>query len=122
MKVAFARERPDVLLQLSPTDGFAFPSGHSTGASAVYGALAVIVITRFPRVRTPLVMACIAIVGIIGISRAYLHVHFPSDVVAGWGIGLMWPLLLKPLVLGRGFRRRTISRAELEADGVATDG
>jgi membrane-associated phospholipid phosphatase len=118
MKVGFARPRPELLLQLSPTDGFAFPSGHSTGAAALYGALAIVVITRFPKVRVLVVSLCVFLVGLIGLSRAYLHVHFPSDVVAGWGVGLLWPLLLKPLVLGRGFRQKAIAGVELEADGV----
>jgi membrane-associated phospholipid phosphatase len=104
MKALYRRERPDVTLRLSQTTGFAFPSGHAMASAAIYGALAVVAFTRFPGIQWRALAACTALVGSIGASRAYLHVHYPSDVLAGWGLGLTWPLWLhRPLLVQRFF-------------------
>lgn len=115
LKAIFARMRPD--LALYEASGFAFPSGHSMVAAATYGAIAIVTMTRFPRLRWPVVTACAVLVGLVGASRAYLHVHFPSDVVAGWALGITWPLWLKPLAIGPGFAPRRIPAEELTTDG-----
>jgi membrane-associated phospholipid phosphatase len=81
------------------------------------GRIAIITITRYPRLRWPVVAASALLVGLVGGSRAYLHVHFPSDVLAGWALGLTWPLWLKPLAIGRGFTPSHIRTEELTSDG-----
>lgn len=103
MKALYRRERPDVKLRLSQTTGFAFPSGHAMASAAIYGALAVVAFTRFPGIKWRALAACTALVGSIGATRAYLHVHYPSDIVAGWGLGLTWPLWLHRPLLERRF-------------------
>jgi undecaprenyl-diphosphatase len=105
LKAIFERARPDELLRLAGASGFAFPSGHSMGAAAVYGALAIVAFTRFPRVKWPAIAACAAIVAGVGVSRAYLYVHYPSDVLAGWALGFTWPLWLKHPLLTRPWPR-----------------
>lgn len=117
-KALFARPRPELALQVVGAKGFAFPSGHSMVSASTYGALAVIAASRFPSIRWPALGACALLVVAIGASRAYLHVHFPSDVLAGWALGLGWPLWLKPLVLGRGFVAEHVEPEDLAADGV----
>jgi membrane-associated phospholipid phosphatase len=98
LKLAFGRARPDSSLQLSRTTGFAFPSGHSMTSAAIYGGLAMVVARRYPRL-TPVVNAsCGLAVLAVGSSRAYLHVHYPSDVVTGWALGLAWPVSLNGLL------------------------
>jgi undecaprenyl-diphosphatase len=121
LKLVFARPRPDELLRVVTTEGYAFPSGHSMVSAAVYGALSIIVIARFPKHRWSLVTGCILLVGAIGVSRAYLYVHYPSDVLAGWALGLTWPLWLKSAILGHGFRPETVRDTDLVADGVNPD-
>lgn len=119
LKALFSRERPDAVLQLVGSSGFAFPSGHSMMGAAVYGAVGVVMAARYPRLRWLGVAVCALVIVAVGVSRAYLYVHFPSDVVAGWALGISWPLWLKPLVLGHGFRSPTRSmdvEAELEAE------
>lgn len=118
LKWTFSRERPDALLQVVPAEGYAFPSGHSMGSAAVYAAIALIAATRFPRYRAPVITACAIMALGVGFSRAYLFVHYPSDVLAGWGLGLTLALWLKPALLGPGFRPPTVPAQELAQDGV----
>ena len=104
LKALYRRERPDVTLRLSQTAGFAFPSGHSMASAAIYGALAMVAFARFPALKWRALAAASTLVGAIGASRAYLHVHYPSDIIAGWGLGLTWPLwLYRPLLQRRFF-------------------
>jgi membrane-associated phospholipid phosphatase len=103
LKSLYRRERPDVNLRLSQTTGFAFPSGHAMASAAIYGALAVVAFTRFPAWKWRALAACAGLSGAIGATRSYLHVHYPSDVIAGWGLGLTWPLWLYRPLLGRRF-------------------
>lgn len=115
LKMLFARIRPD--LAIYEAAGFAFPSGHAMASAATYGAIAIIAITRYPSLRWPVTVMSAVLVGGVGLSRAYLHVHFPSDVLAGWALGLTWPLWLKPLAIGPGFITSHIPEEELEDDG-----
>lgn len=102
LKALYRRERPDVQLRLSQTAGFAFPSGHAMASAAIYGALAVVAFARFPTIKWHALGVTTALVSAIGATRAYLHVHYPSDVIAGWGLGLTWPLwLYRPLIRRR---------------------
>jgi undecaprenyl-diphosphatase len=99
LKLAFGRARPDASLHLSRTTGFAFPSGHSMASAAIYGAIAIVASTRYPKIAWAANTVCGVIVLGIGASRAYLHVHYPSDVATGWALGLSWPVSLQPLIL-----------------------
>jgi undecaprenyl-diphosphatase len=90
LKALFHRARPDVALRLAAAGNYSFPSGHSLGSAAVYGALALVVAVCFPRLRLPALLTCVALVCVIGLSRLYLHVHYPSDVLAGWALGGVW--------------------------------
>ncbi len=89
LKVAIRRERPELLDPLIVERGFSFPSGHSALGMVAYGILAVLVSrSRLPRPwRTAIVIGLGALVALIGISRVWLGVHFPTDVIAGWVAG-----------------------------------
>jgi undecaprenyl-diphosphatase len=89
LKVAIRRERPDLLDPLIVERGFSFPSGHSALGMVAYGILAVLVSrSRLPQPwRTIIVIGLGAIVALIGISRIWLGVHYPTDVIAGWVAG-----------------------------------
>ncbi len=70
---------------------WSFPSGHALHATVIYGFLAVLLATRLPQDRRWLVYAVtIVLVLLIGFSRLYLGVHWFSDVVTGWVLGLLW--------------------------------
>jgi membrane-associated phospholipid phosphatase len=89
LKVAIARERPDLLEPLVVEHGFSFPSGHSALGMVAYGILAVLVSrSRLPAPwRAVIIVALGALVALIGISRIWLGVHYPTDVIAGWVAG-----------------------------------
>ena len=72
--------------------GFSFPSGHSTSAVGTFGALAAA--TRNPGMRR----VCIAVAVLVPVSRMYLGVHTPMDVLVGSGLALMLVFLLRPML------------------------
>lgn len=118
IKVAIARERPDLIDAIVSEPGYSFPSGHSALGMVGWGILAVVVSrTRLPRaVRLALVAVMAVIVVLIGVSRVYLGVHYPTDVIAGWTLGGVIVLLYERLT-------RTVSRepaaAAVDADPAA---
>ena len=94
IKLAFDAPRPTMIQSVIETTGTSFPSGHAAGAMALYGALAMMTRSRL------LVLACIGMMLATGLSRVWLGVHWPSDVVAGWAVGLMWLAILAWLMPG----------------------
>jgi undecaprenyl-diphosphatase len=87
-KLVFGRDRPDLWLSLAPEKTFSFPSGHAMGTMALAAAL--VSLSWSSRWRWP-VLGCGALfVFLVGLSRPYLGVHFPSDILAGWAASLAW--------------------------------
>jgi undecaprenyl-diphosphatase len=109
MKLVFARPRLEVIAQMPGS--WSFPSGHTMSATGFAVALAIVLWpTRWRRLA--LVAATVYAVG-IGLSRLYLGVHYPSDVVAGWAlsiavVGVTWLALwdrLEPTRSGSAYDR-----------------
>jgi undecaprenyl-diphosphatase len=102
LKHLVARGRPPVADRLMAESSWSYPSGHSLGSTAVLGVLAVVVTTRMTaRAHRVLVAVAAALVVVaIGVSRVYLGVHWPSDVLAGWLVGGLW-LALCVVVTGK---------------------
>jgi len=92
LKASFDRPRPDVGSAVPLPDSAAFPSGHAAGGAASLGALAVLAAERIPdrRARTWTWSAVVAGGVAVGLSRIALNVHYVTDVLAGWCIGLAW--------------------------------
>lgn len=88
-KLLVARQRPELLEPVVVEHGFSFPSGHSALGMVAYGVVAVLVWrSTLPRAaRTTSVIALGALIVLIGVSRVYLGVHYPTDVLAGWTTG-----------------------------------
>ncbi len=94
LKHEVGRPRPTIVPHLVDASGLSFPSGHSAGSAATYltlAALATQVVDR-EAVRRYLIAVALLLVGAIGVSRVYLGVHWPSDVLAGWSFGTLWAL------------------------------
>ena len=93
LKIYYARERPD-LLPLADTMTPSFPSGHSVLSAVVYLSLGVLLaqIAFKRRVKAYFLTVALVLTFLVGISRIYLGVHYPTDVLAGWTVGLVWAL------------------------------
>ncbi|PFH88440.1 phosphatase PAP2 family protein [Bacillus sp. AFS088145] len=91
LKLFFHRARPD-LHRLIEISGYSFPSGHATNAMTVYGILTFILWRNISTKsgRSLLIITSLIMILLIGISRIYLGVHFPSDVIAGYFTGGFW--------------------------------
>jgi len=95
-KILFHRPRPITAVFLEPD--FSFPSGHANIAVVFYGYLAYILIKSLKnKYKVPLVISVIIIAGLIGFSRLYLGVHYPTDVLVGYLIGSL--LLIRGIFL-----------------------
>jgi undecaprenyl-diphosphatase len=103
LKVEFARPRPSLAHPVvAQAGGYSFPSGHATASMAVYGALAYLTLTtvRSRPAKTMITAGALLVVVLIGFSRVYLGEHFPSDVIAGWCVGIAWVAILVLLLWG----------------------
>lgn len=95
LKGLYNRPRPSVVTHLDPPGGLSFPSGHSMISMALYMTLAMLIARALPdrRLRRYTIGVGGLLAFLIGVSRMYLGVHYPSDVVAGWTVGGAWALL-----------------------------
>ena len=84
LKQIFSAPRPDLLPHLDIVHSYSFPSGHAAGNMMFFGALAMLA------GRWPAYAAAGAVIALIGVSRVWLGVHWPSDVLAGWIEGIGW--------------------------------
>ena len=93
-KAVVGRDRPALVDHLVEVASASFPSGHAGNSAIVYFTIALMVmqIVSRPAARWYIFGAAILLVGLIGFSRVYLGVHWPSDVLAGWGAGALWAL------------------------------
>ena len=95
LKLLFLRPRPSIVPHLVDVTNASFPSGHAMNSAIVYLTLAALVARTQPvrALRIYVQAAAVLIVFVVGCSRVYLGVHWPSDVLAGWCAGGVWALL-----------------------------
>lgn len=93
LKALFDRSRPDIGLHLAEATSPSFPSGHALNSSATLLALALFLAANAPRqLRQMVLLGAVSGTVLIGLSRVWLAVHWPSDVLAGWALGLAFAL------------------------------
>ncbi len=110
LKLFLHRPRPDVVPHLAEVSSASFPSGHAMISAAVYLTLGVMVAqTQASRwARGYLLSFAVLLVLLIGCSRVFLGVHWPSDVLAGWCFGAIWALCM--FAINARLHRRQDSR------------
>lgn len=91
LKLLFQRERP-MLYRIAEANGYSFPSGHSMVAFGLYGIMAYLLWKHIPRKAGRLTLIAVSTLFIltIGLSRIYLGVHYPSDVIGGYLASGCW--------------------------------
>jgi undecaprenyl-diphosphatase len=94
LKLIFDRPRPDLALPSIRVFSSSFPSGHALLSCAAYLTMGALAARGSPTaaIRTYLMGAAILLAFLVGTSRVYLGVHYPTDVLAGWCIGAAWAL------------------------------
>jgi undecaprenyl-diphosphatase len=92
LKLGFDRPRPDLVPHGAHVYTASFPSGHAMMTAVVYLTLAALLARSEsrPRIKTYLLLLAACVTLAVGISRVYLGVHWPSDVLGGWMIGSAW--------------------------------
>ena len=95
LKLGFDRPRPELVPHGSYVYTASFPSGHSMLAATVYLTLGALLVRAQPRRRLKafILASSILVTLLVGVSRVYLGVHWPTDVLAGWALGATWALL-----------------------------
>ncbi|HYN84694.1 MAG TPA: phosphatase PAP2 family protein [Pyrinomonadaceae bacterium] len=116
LKLLSGRERPEPFFGAPPPESYSFPSGHALLSSCFYGMIAAVVAARLEGVaRRGFVWAvAFLLIALIGFSRVYLGVHYPSDVAAGYAVAFVWMVVVACAGRVRGVRLR--QRADCQSD------
>ncbi len=107
LKYLIDRPRPELVPREALTFTSSFPSGHSMMSAVVYLTLAALVarLMEQRRLKAYVLAVALGLTMLVGLSRVYLGVHWPSDVLAGWSAGAAWALacwlVARRLALGR---------------------
>lgn len=106
LKLLFERSRPDLWEQLVLETSFSFPSGHSMVSAAL--GLSVILICQGTRLRRYAVALTLPYIVLVGFSRLYLGVHYPTDVLAGWLVSGAWVSIVAIVLHSNKLKLNTI--------------
>lgn len=110
LKIGYARPRPDLVAHLVEVSSASFPSGHAMNSAVTYLTLGVLLARAVPDrwLKAYVLWVGVLLTLIVGFSRVYLGVHWPTDVLAGWAIGSAWAglcwIVAEQLRLRRGSR------------------
>ena len=117
LKWLFSRERPDLVPHLSVVHTSSFPSGHSMLSAVVYLTLGVLLARLVPNRGAKIYFMALAIfiTFLVGISRVYMGVHYPTDVLAGWTAGCVWATLC--YIVARQLQKRGKVERDVDEPG-----
>lgn len=120
IKRGFDRPRPELVPYDSAVYTASFPSGHSMMAAVTYLTLAVMLarVQRRRALKVYLVVAAALLTVLVGVSRVYVGVHWPTDVLAGWTAGAAWALICA--LLAEWLQRRHAIEPEEDEDAPPT--
>ncbi|WP_278314679.1 phosphatase PAP2 family protein [Lolliginicoccus levis] len=113
VKAWVERGRPVVDTTVAAAPGLSFPSGHALSSTVTYGVLLLVFLPAVAaRLRKPAIFAVAALVIAIGLTRIALGVHYPSDVLGGWLLGVLW-LLVSAMAFRRWHEKAGLGRPPL---------
>lgn len=117
LKGLFARPRPDLVPHLAHVYTSSFPSGHSMLAAVVYLTLGSLLAAVMPNAKLKIYVLFVALMLtlLVGASRVYLGVHYPTDVLAGWLAGMVWALMC--WLVARWLQRRGTVESQPASSG-----
>ncbi|AVH71352.1 phosphatase PAP2 family protein [Nostoc sp. 'Lobaria pulmonaria (5183) cyanobiont'] len=93
LKLFFSKPRPELWHRLISEKSFSFPSGHALGSMVLYGFIAYELAIHYPNFAKVIYSLTVILIAAIGISRLYLGVHWPTDIIAGYGVGFLWLMI-----------------------------
>jgi undecaprenyl-diphosphatase len=116
LKLLFHRARPEPFFGMAAPTSYSFPSGHALYSLCLYGTLAVMTSARLRSLARRLVIRALAVslILLIGVSRIYLGVHYPSDVLAGYMTAFIWVMAVA--VGDHWLRRHVPGEIEMNKD------
>ena len=108
LKSLFQRARPSVVPHLTEVTSLSFPSGHSMLSAVIYLTLGALLArtTKDRKVKGFFLLTALGLTLLVGLTRVYLGVHYPTDVLAGWCAGTTWALLC--VTLARWLQKRRV--------------
>ena len=117
LKAAFDRPRPNVD-HYSYVVTSSFPSGHSMMSAVVYLTLGSLLTRVLPArgVKIYLIVVALLLTLLVGLSRVYMGVHYPTDVLAGWTAGLVWAMLC--WLAARYLQKRGTIERDMEGEAL----
>lgn len=121
VKAIYARPRPDVVPHLMIVGSYSFPSGHSIQAACVYltlGALLARIVER-RWLKAYFLSTAVLLTALVGLSRVYLGVHYPTDVLAGWAAGLAFASAIS--IVAGVLQRRGKVEGQVDVTGPRAD-
>jgi undecaprenyl-diphosphatase len=124
LKLGFERPRPDLVPHATRVYTASFPSGHAMLSAITYLTLGALLtrVQKRRRIRAFIMGLAVALTLLVGISRVYLGVHWPSDVLAGWSVGAAWASLCWFVALQLQRRGQVEDPGETSAPPKAAEG
>lgn len=105
LKLFFSKPRPQLWTQLIAEKSYSYPSGHALGSLVLYGFLAYLLATHYPKLASLIYTLTTILIIAIGLSRLYLGVHWPTDIIAGYGVGFLWLMICITMLRLRNLRQ-----------------